>query len=384
MDAGTTIGIGQVIARERRRVGITQEGLAGHLGVSKAAVSKWELAQSYPDVTLLPRIAAFFSLTLDELFSYRAQLSDAEAGELYAELYAQGQDDLAAAREWLGRVASEHFSDWNLLLMLASLLTCWAGLVSEEGGDRPCDPAELTDEALGLLDRVLDRAYDQRTLFLAQQQKATTLFQAGDCEGAAALLEPLATAQDAGTAVMLLASCYRRLGRDDDAVRLLQTKRLQAAGFVLSSLMQESGMRGEAAFAREAASAAVAVHDALGMEGANPLFAVTMEAELAETLREAGDKDGALEALGRAARALAAARARSCAPARMPLFDRISDRLDPGSAGEAWSRHKERQASEALELMGRGLAERAASSQWSELAGDDPRYLRIVEELRSL
>ena len=38
MDA--SINIGRTISRERRRVGITQEALAAHLGVSKAAVSK--------------------------------------------------------------------------------------------------------------------------------------------------------------------------------------------------------------------------------------------------------------------------------------------------------------------------------------------------------
>lgn len=37
------IHICRTIARERRRLGITQEALAAHLGVSKAAVSKWEL-----------------------------------------------------------------------------------------------------------------------------------------------------------------------------------------------------------------------------------------------------------------------------------------------------------------------------------------------------
>lgn len=384
MDMGTTINIGQVIARERRRSGITQEELATHLGVSKAAVSKWELSQSYPDVTLLPRIAAFFSLTLDELFSYRARLSDAEAGELYAELYAEGGRDLASAHERLGRIAAERYSDWNLLLMLASLLTGWASLPRDDGEARACDPDELTDEALSLLDRVLDHACDQRTLSLARQQKATTLFQAGDCEGAAALLESIVAAQDAGTAVMLLASCYRRLGRNDDAVRLLQTRRLQAAGLVLSSLMQEVGMRGEAPFARDAAAAALAVHDALGMAGANPLFPVTMESELAETLRGAGERDGALEALGRAVEAVAEARASVAEAGRMPLFDRIADQLDPGSVSEAWSRHKERQTSEALELVGRGLAERAASSEWAELAGDDPRYPAIVEASQRL
>ena len=41
------INIGSTIARERRRRGVTQEGLAAHLGVSKAAVSKWELGVSH-------------------------------------------------------------------------------------------------------------------------------------------------------------------------------------------------------------------------------------------------------------------------------------------------------------------------------------------------
>ena len=44
-----TVNIGRTIARERRIRGVTQEALAAHLGVSKAAVSKWELGQSLPD-----------------------------------------------------------------------------------------------------------------------------------------------------------------------------------------------------------------------------------------------------------------------------------------------------------------------------------------------
>lgn len=42
-----SINIGRTIARERRRAGVTQEALAAHLGVSKAAVSKWELGVSH-------------------------------------------------------------------------------------------------------------------------------------------------------------------------------------------------------------------------------------------------------------------------------------------------------------------------------------------------
>ncbi|HJB55395.1 MAG TPA: helix-turn-helix domain-containing protein [Candidatus Olsenella avistercoris] len=70
------VNIGRTIARERRAAHVTQGALADHLGVSKAAVSKWELGLSVPDVALLPRIAAYFSLTIDELFDWRARLSE--------------------------------------------------------------------------------------------------------------------------------------------------------------------------------------------------------------------------------------------------------------------------------------------------------------------
>lgn len=41
------INLGRVLAENRRRRGITQDQLAEHLGVSKAAVSKWETGVSH-------------------------------------------------------------------------------------------------------------------------------------------------------------------------------------------------------------------------------------------------------------------------------------------------------------------------------------------------
>ncbi len=60
--------------RELRKMrGLTQDQLASKLNVSPQAVSNWEMAASYPDMTLIPAIAAFFKVSLDTLFNYNAE-----------------------------------------------------------------------------------------------------------------------------------------------------------------------------------------------------------------------------------------------------------------------------------------------------------------------
>jgi transcriptional regulator with XRE-family HTH domain len=65
------IEIGRKIAEYRKEKSVTQEQLAHAIGVSTAAVSKWETGNTYPDITLLPDIAAFFQVSVDLLLDYR-------------------------------------------------------------------------------------------------------------------------------------------------------------------------------------------------------------------------------------------------------------------------------------------------------------------------
>ncbi len=58
--------ISKNIARYRREKNITQDELAASLDVTPQAVSNWERG-GYPDITLLPGIANFFGVTIDEL-----------------------------------------------------------------------------------------------------------------------------------------------------------------------------------------------------------------------------------------------------------------------------------------------------------------------------
>ena len=62
--------LGEKIKELRKRDGRKQEDLAGALGVSNQAVSRWEKDGSYPDMEMIPAIANYFGVTIDELFGY--------------------------------------------------------------------------------------------------------------------------------------------------------------------------------------------------------------------------------------------------------------------------------------------------------------------------
>ena len=61
--------IANQIKQLRKQKGYTQEKLGEILNVSTQSISKWECASTYPDISLLPKIATIFGITIDELFS---------------------------------------------------------------------------------------------------------------------------------------------------------------------------------------------------------------------------------------------------------------------------------------------------------------------------
>ena len=59
---------GNIIRKLRIRQGMTQLALAERLSVSDKTVSKWENGAGFPEITLLPAIAAVFGVSIDYLF----------------------------------------------------------------------------------------------------------------------------------------------------------------------------------------------------------------------------------------------------------------------------------------------------------------------------
>ena len=71
------LNIAENIRHLRRSRDITQEAFAEMLGVSCQSVSRWETAQCYPDIELIPQIAAIFDVSADMLLGIDEQAKKA-------------------------------------------------------------------------------------------------------------------------------------------------------------------------------------------------------------------------------------------------------------------------------------------------------------------
>lgn len=74
--------IGKNIKRLRRERDLTQEEVATHLGISFQSISKWERGDGYPDITMLPALANYFGVSVDEIIG----MSEIAKSEKYDEI----------------------------------------------------------------------------------------------------------------------------------------------------------------------------------------------------------------------------------------------------------------------------------------------------------
>ena len=116
--------IGNKIKNLRNKAGLTQEQLAGSLGISAQSVSKWENAVTMPDIALLPMLAGELGVTIDELFDltaeqklHRIERALETSGELPADVFADYE-------EYLMNQLEEYEDRVRILSLLAHLYHC--------------------------------------------------------------------------------------------------------------------------------------------------------------------------------------------------------------------------------------------------------------------
>ncbi len=79
--------LGMMITSCRKENGMTQAELAGKMGVTDKAVSKWERDLSCPDINSLPKLAEIFEISVDELMQIKKEdliVDEKEIGSIIA------------------------------------------------------------------------------------------------------------------------------------------------------------------------------------------------------------------------------------------------------------------------------------------------------------
>lgn len=112
--------IGETIKKLRRQRDLTQEEVAAHLGVSFQSISKWERGDGYPDITMLPALANYFHVTVDELLGMDALAKARQYGKINDQWQENHRNSLHAENVKLMRGSLKTYPNDTLLLVQLS------------------------------------------------------------------------------------------------------------------------------------------------------------------------------------------------------------------------------------------------------------------------
>lgn len=363
------IHIARTIINKRREQGITQDDLAGHMGVSKASVSKWETGQSYPDITLLPQLAAFFNISLDELMDYEPQMSKADIRSLYLRLSADFADQ--PFNDVLGhcrRIAKKYFSCFPLLFQIGALLVN----NSMEAGAMEQTMAVI-GEAKELFLRVRKESGDAELCRLALNMEAVCALTQGKADEVIALLAE--TGSKIISSESLLASAYQMLGKSKEAKSVLQVGIYQHMLSLFGALTDYLPLCADAPEQfEETYRRALAVAGAFDLRHLHPAALARFDLLAAQGYTLLGDTRRALEILEEYARLVTGDiyPLQLRGDAYFHLLDAWIDALDLGAA-------LPRDEKTIRQSMVDGIVKNPAFAPLAK----EPRFERIVENLKS-
>ena len=200
------LDLGNNIRQLRRRDKRTQEALAEALGVTSQAVSRWESGGSYPDMNLIPSIANYFGVSIDELFGYtndRIKRIDELVTKIYdMKRQNNGVDNNISECIAFARNALVEFpGNEKLMLALASVLNT-AGYV------RYGECHLIDEEGYGIYDTEKHKTYEEWREAIPLYEKA---------------LEMLPNGALRNRALMELSQLYLNMGDHEKAMALAES-----------------------------------------------------------------------------------------------------------------------------------------------------------------
>ena len=210
------IRLGQILTKHRHKRGITQEELAACMGVSKASVSKWETSTTYPDITLLPQLATFFDISIDELMGYEPQMTRDNIRRLYRQISQDFsskpfEEVMAHCRE----LVRKYYSCMPLLFQIGSLYVNHCTFAAS-----PEKTSAVLEEARLIFVRVREESDDMSLISQSVHLEALCLLQLGQPQEVLDLLSSCETIKLSSEP--LTAAAWQMLGNPAEAKSILQ------------------------------------------------------------------------------------------------------------------------------------------------------------------
>ena len=225
------INIAKIIHSKRKEFRLTQDDIAGYIGVSKASVSKWETGQSYPDITFLPQLATLFHISIDELMGYQPQMTREEIREVYRQLSKNfAEQPFEEVMEQCRAVIREYYACFPLLFLMGTLLVNHSMLAGDAGKVQ-----EILKEARELFVRVRTESCDVELARESRNMEAVCLLSLGQPDEVVEMIdgtELLLMSQEA-----LLSLAYRMTGRMQEANSVCQVGIYQYLSALLNLLV---------------------------------------------------------------------------------------------------------------------------------------------------
>ena len=290
-----SLKLGENIVLMRKKAGITQDELASFLGVTKASVSKWENGQSMPDILLLPEIATYFDISVDELLGYEPQLSKEQIQKLYGELgesFANMPFEEAFAKSEI--LVKKYYSCYRFLLQICVL---WLNhyMMAEERERQ----MEILDKVQKLCEHITEHCRDTEICSDAIGMKASVDLLCGRpqavIEGIEALLNPNRVLNQSDG---LLIQAYMMAGDMEKADSFTQMSMYLHLTTLIGDAVNYFSMHmQEKEICDETISRLDKLMEAFKLDGLNLNIAAIYQYQVAVYYSMAGEKDEALKRL---------------------------------------------------------------------------------------
>ena len=367
--------INETLARLRSESGLTQEEAANHLGITKAAVSKWECGQSMPDISLLPAIADLYSTSIDDLFG-RVQEPDKESiNAAYQTALALLGEDYDAGLDYVLKQVRKNWTCCELLRMMGAALFAQIPKIPGFNGDSLEDESlQCADEAERIIRRVIELSSSETGVSAELPSLVRILLWTGREHEAEKLLDGYER-KEPNLQAALLAQLHREAGRNEEALTVLQRALLISLLEAQSTIAAMVPMVDDSRLA-ELADLAVALQPDKTFASIFPTLMPTIRLQQAKNLVRTAQADDAFRALDAFADALDESCAVMSNPVNPGIFDKVEDMLWDDADDEVARTRSEGVA----ELRAAYVSALESDRLWDSLR-DDGRFCQVIARI---